>query len=88
MSLALRKDISQVIRQVQPTRVVCMSPEREWTCGSYACHPDHLAAGEAALCAVYPDARNPFAHPSLLDRRGAGGVDGGGGVADGRQSNT
>jgi LmbE family N-acetylglucosaminyl deacetylase len=32
----------------------------------YASHPDHLAAGEAALCAVYPDARNPFAHPELL----------------------
>jgi LmbE family N-acetylglucosaminyl deacetylase len=32
----------------------------------YASHPDHLAAGEAAVCAVYPDARNPFAHPELL----------------------
>jgi LmbE family N-acetylglucosaminyl deacetylase len=31
----------------------------------YASHPDHLAAGEAALCAVYPDARNPFAFPEL-----------------------
>ena len=29
-------------------------------------HPDHLAAGEASICAVYPDARNPFAHPELL----------------------
>ena len=35
-----------------------------------ASHPDHLAAGEAALCAVYPDARNPFAHPELLDDEG------------------
>jgi LmbE family N-acetylglucosaminyl deacetylase len=33
----------------------------------YASHPDHLAAGEAAVCAVYPDARNPFAHPELLE---------------------
>jgi LmbE family N-acetylglucosaminyl deacetylase len=32
----------------------------------YASHPDHLAAGEATVCAVYPDARNPFAHPELL----------------------
>jgi LmbE family N-acetylglucosaminyl deacetylase len=26
-----------------------------------------MATGEAALCAVYPDARNPFAHPELLE---------------------
>jgi len=32
--------------------------------------PDHLAAGEAALCAVYPDSRNPFAHPELLEVEG------------------
>ena len=31
----------------------------------FASHPDHLAAGEAALGAVYPDARNPYAHPEL-----------------------
>jgi LmbE family N-acetylglucosaminyl deacetylase len=45
--------------------MLIQSPERNWARipGS---HPDHLAAGEAAICAVYPDARNPFAHPSLL----------------------
>ena len=32
----------------------------------FASHPDHLAVGEATLCAVYPDARNQFAHPELL----------------------
>jgi len=26
-----------------------------------ASHPDHRAAGEATLAAIYPDARNPFA---------------------------
>jgi LmbE family N-acetylglucosaminyl deacetylase len=29
-----------------------------------------MAAGEATIQAVYPDARNPFAHPSLLDDEG------------------
>jgi LmbE family N-acetylglucosaminyl deacetylase len=29
-----------------------------------------LATGEAALCAVYPDARNEFAFPELLSERG------------------
>jgi LmbE family N-acetylglucosaminyl deacetylase len=62
---ALRRDISRVIRQVRPQRVVCQSPERNWQ-RVFASHPDHLRTGEAALCAVYPDSRNPFAHPELL----------------------
>ena len=65
-TLELRRDISRVIRQVRPQRVVCQSPERNWQ-RIYASHPDHLACGEATLCAVYPDARNPFAHPELLE---------------------
>ena len=40
------------------------------TGGSTPAHPDHLAAGEAAIAAVYPDARNPFAHPELLAAEG------------------
>ncbi|MGH8868389.1 MAG: PIG-L deacetylase family protein [Actinomycetes bacterium] len=66
VSLGLRRDISRVIRQVRPHRVVTQSPERNWE-RIHASHPDHLAAGEAVLCAVYPDARNPFAHPELAD---------------------
>jgi LmbE family N-acetylglucosaminyl deacetylase len=65
-SLELRRDISRVIRLVKPGRVITQSPERNFE-RIYASHPDHLAAGEAALCAVYPDARNPFAHPELLE---------------------
>jgi LmbE family N-acetylglucosaminyl deacetylase len=63
----LRRDITRVIRQVRPQRVLCQSPERNYD-RIYASHPDHLAAGEAALCAVYPDARNPFAHVELLEK--------------------
>lgn len=57
--LALRRDISRVIRQVRPQVVLCQSPDRNLD-RIFASHPDHLAAGEAALCAVYPDSRNPF----------------------------
>ncbi len=64
--LEVRKAISGVIRRFRPDRVVCQSPERNWE-RIYASHPDHLAAGEAAACAVYPDARNPFAFPELLE---------------------
>ena len=31
-----------------------------------ASHPDHMAVGEVAVQAVYPDARNQFAFPHLL----------------------
>ena len=65
-SFDLRRDISREIRRVRPQRVVGQSPERNFQ-RIYASHPDHLAAGEATMAAVYPDARNPFAHPELLD---------------------
>jgi LmbE family N-acetylglucosaminyl deacetylase len=68
-TIELRRDISRVIRQVKPERVLTQSPERRWDF-IFASHPDHLAAGEAAVCAVYPDARNPFAHPELLEDEG------------------
>jgi len=63
-SFDLRRDISRVIRQVRPQRLLMQSPEINWE-RIGASHPDHRAAGEAALCAVYPDARNPFTHLSL-----------------------
>ncbi|MDP9431836.1 MAG: PIG-L family deacetylase [Actinomycetota bacterium] len=65
----LRRDLSRMIRTVRPQRVVCQSPERNYRRVG-ASHPDHRAAGEAALCAVYPDARNPFAHAELLRDEG------------------
>jgi LmbE family N-acetylglucosaminyl deacetylase len=69
VSFELRRDISRVIRQVRPQRIVIPSPERYWE-RLPASHPDHLATGEAAIAAVYPDARNPFAHPELLHDEG------------------
>ena len=65
-TIALRKDIVKAIRIAKPDRMVIQSPERNWE-RIGASHPDHLAAGEAAIQAVYPDARNPFAFTDLLD---------------------
>jgi LmbE family N-acetylglucosaminyl deacetylase len=64
VSLDLRRDIARAIRRVRPQRVVSPSPDRSYA-RVFASHPDHLAVGEATLCAVYPDARNPFAFPEL-----------------------
>jgi LmbE family N-acetylglucosaminyl deacetylase len=69
VSQGLVRDISRVIRQVRPRRVLTQSPERWWE-RLGASHPDHLAAGEATVRAVYPAARNPFAFPELLSEEG------------------
>ena len=63
-TLGLRRDLARVIRQVRPQRVVSPSPERNYARMGIS-HPDHRAVGSAALDAIYPDARNPFAFPEL-----------------------
>jgi LmbE family N-acetylglucosaminyl deacetylase len=63
-TLDLRRDIARVIRQVRPDRVMMQSPVLNLD-RIYGSHPDHLAAASAALAAVYPDARNRWAHPDL-----------------------
>jgi LmbE family N-acetylglucosaminyl deacetylase len=68
-SHALIEQIVRVIRQVRPDRIMTSSPERIWE-RIGASHPDHLAAGEATIRAVYPAARNPFAYPNLLANEG------------------
>jgi LmbE family N-acetylglucosaminyl deacetylase len=68
-SIELRRDIAREIRRTRPERVVTQSPEIFWQ-RIIASHPDHRAAGEATLAAVYPDARNPYAHPELLEDEG------------------
>lgn len=65
----LRRDLVRAIRIARPDRLVIQSPERNWS-RLPASHPDHMAAGEAAIQAVYPDARNPFAWPELLKDEG------------------
>jgi LmbE family N-acetylglucosaminyl deacetylase len=68
-SMELRRDITRVIRQVRPDRVLAWSPEINWERIATA-HPDHRASGEAAFAAVFPDSRNPHAHRELLDDEG------------------
>ena len=66
-TLDLRRDLARVIRAHRPDRVLCPSPERIMKRMGPS-HPDHLAVGTAALAAIYPDARNPFTFPELLDQ--------------------
>ena len=68
-TIELRKQIVREIRKSKPQRMLIQSPERNWD-RLFSSHPDHMAAGEAAIQAVYPDARNPFAFEDLLKTEG------------------
>ncbi|MFZ9283369.1 MAG: PIG-L deacetylase family protein [Candidatus Nanopelagicales bacterium] len=65
-TLELRKAIVAQIRRVKPEVIITQSPERNWE-RVFSSHPDHMAVGEATMQAIYPDARNLFAFPDLLD---------------------
>ena len=64
-SVALRKDIVRQIRTFRPDLMICQSPSRNLTDNDYIGHPDHIAAGEATLCAVFPSARDRLTFPEL-----------------------
>jgi LmbE family N-acetylglucosaminyl deacetylase len=66
-TLELRKAITACIRRYKPDVMICQNPVRDLSVGMFAHHPDHLAAGEAALAAVYPCARDRLTFPELLD---------------------
>ncbi|MFC7590091.1 PIG-L deacetylase family protein [Nonomuraea antimicrobica] len=68
-SLELRKAIARVIRQVRPDLVITHHPDRNYRSIAPS-HPDHRAVGGATLDAVYPDARNPYAFPELIEEEG------------------
>ncbi len=60
----LVRSLTALVRELRPDRMLIPSPERDWAILPRS-HPDHLAAGEAAIRAVYPAARNPYAFPEL-----------------------
>ncbi len=66
-TLELRRDITREIRRYRPDVLICMSPTRRLTDSIYIGHPDHLAAGEATLSAVFPSARDRLTFPELLE---------------------
>lgn len=66
-TLALRKDIAREIRRYKPDVLITMYPMRNLDGGWGVGHPDHMAAGEAALQAVFPTARDHMTFPDLLE---------------------
>jgi LmbE family N-acetylglucosaminyl deacetylase len=65
-TIALRRDIVREIRRFRPDAVICQDPTMRFGGARYLNHPDHRAAGDACLDAVYPSARDPHVFPELL----------------------
>lgn len=56
--LKLRRDVTRVIRKAQPDILVTCDPTNLYVHETYINHPDHRAAGQATLDAVFPAARD------------------------------
>ncbi|HEY5192122.1 MAG TPA: PIG-L family deacetylase [Candidatus Deferrimicrobium sp.] len=62
-TLALRKELVRRIRRHRPEVVLCNDPQALFFGDRYINHPDHLAAGKAALEAVFPCAEMELLWP-------------------------
>lgn len=60
----LRRDITRIIRIVKPDILVTCDPQTLFTANAGLNHPDHRAAGQATLDAVFPSARD---HLSFIE---------------------
>lgn len=65
-TIELRRELTRIIRQLRPDRVVCSDPTAVLYGDEYINHPDHRAAAEAALYAVFPSAVTRPIFPELL----------------------
>ena len=68
-SIQLKKEIVEVIRKIKPTTVITIDPTMRYSLArGYINHPDHIAAGEAVLSAVFPLARDRLTFPGLAKK--------------------
>ncbi len=63
-TLGLRREIVASIRELRPAAVITGDPLRRYG-ATFINHPDHRAAGDATLDAVFPSARDPLVFPDL-----------------------
>ncbi|MEJ7838832.1 MAG: PIG-L deacetylase family protein [Thermomicrobiales bacterium] len=64
--LQLRRALVRVIRQIRPNALMVLDPTFRYM-KNYLNHPDHVAAGEAAMAAAFPAAGSHGSFPELLD---------------------
>jgi LmbE family N-acetylglucosaminyl deacetylase len=66
ITMELKKDIVKAIRTIKPDVVVTLDPTLVYSAANGIInHPDHRAAGQAVLDAVYPLARDHLTFPEL-----------------------
>jgi LmbE family N-acetylglucosaminyl deacetylase len=56
--LNLRRDVTRIIRKVRPDVIITCDPQTLYVRDTRLNHPDHRAAGQVTLDAVYPAARD------------------------------
>lgn len=66
-TLQVRKKVVREIRRHRPHVVICPDPSAYYFGNTYVNHPDHRTAGQVALEAIFPAARNRMYHPDLLE---------------------
>lgn len=69
-TIEVRRDLVRVLRRFRPELVITMDPTSRWFGRGYINHPDHRAAADACLDAVFPSARDARAFPELLSEEG------------------
>ena len=65
-TIELRRELTRIIRQLKPDRVITGDPTAVFYGTEYINHPDHRAAAEAAIYAVFPSAVTRPIFPELL----------------------
>lgn len=65
-TIALRRELTRIIRQFKPDVVVIGDPQGVFYGNGYINHPDHRAAAQAALYAVFPSAETRLIFTDLL----------------------
>jgi LmbE family N-acetylglucosaminyl deacetylase len=66
-SMSLRKDLTRLVRRHRPELVITGDPSAWFYGNGYINHPDHRAAAEATIYAVFPSAGTRMIFPELLD---------------------
>jgi len=65
-TLELRRDVARLIRRYRPHVLVTFDPTSRFFSDNYLNHPDHRVAGDVALDATFPTARDRLTFPELL----------------------
>ncbi|MGH7401807.1 MAG: PIG-L deacetylase family protein [Candidatus Rokuibacteriota bacterium] len=65
-SIGLRRELTRLIRRHRPEAVLCGDPTTRFYGTTYMNHPDHRAAADVVLDAVFPSAGTRLIFPELL----------------------